>query len=172
MIITAKAAASSGDKILDTAMKSHQAAITAKVVRADTASIIASATEQAKHAHIDDLAGGVAAIEKASAALAETLIPKILEQWRKDVQVATTIQLVLSNVSFMQLKRFKEILNAEIRGVKAVHQRSFQAPMAKLDVEIQSSAEALAEELVSKEFQGLAFEITGMSENTIELTVK
>lgn len=171
VIITAKAAASSGEKILTTSMKSHQAAVNAKVIRADTGAIIGSATKQAKHAHIDDLAGGLAAIEKASTELAEDLIPKILEQWRKDVQVATTVQIVLSNVSFMQLKRFKEILKTEVRGVKEIYQRSFQARVAKLDVEIQSTTEALADELASKEFQGLSCEITGLSENRIDLNV-
>jgi len=172
VIITAKAAASSGKKILDTDMKSHQAAINAKVVRADTGAVIGSGTEQGKHAHIDDLAGGLAAIEKASEKLAENLIPKIIEQWRQDVQVAATIQLVLSGVSFMQLKRIKEILKGEVRGVKEVYQRSFQARVAKLDVEIQSSTEMLADELASKEFQGITFEITGMTENRIDITIR
>ena len=171
VIITAKVAANAGEKILNTSMKSHQAVITAKVIRADTGAIIGSATEQAKHAHIDDLAGGTAAIEKAADKLAEKLIPAILEQWRQDVQVATTVQLVLSEVSFMQLKRFKEILKTEVRGVKEVYQRSFQARVAKLDVEIQSTTDALAEELASKEFQGLSLEITGMSENRIDVTL-
>jgi hypothetical protein len=172
VIITAKAMASSGDKILDTDMKSHQAAINAKVVRADTGAVIGSGTEQAKHAHIDDLTGGVAAIEKASTSLAENLIPKILEQWRQDVQVATTIQLVVSEVSFMQLKRVKEILKNEIRGVKDVYQRSFQSRVAKLDVDIQSTTEMLADELASKQFEGITLEITGMTENRIDLTVR
>lgn len=171
VIITVKAAASSGDKILNTPMKAHQATVTARVIRADTAAIVSSATQQAKHPHIDDLSGGMGAIEKASTQLAENLIPKILEQWRKDVQVATTVQLVLSKVSFKQLKRFKDILKTEVRGVKEVYQRSFQAGVAKLDVEIQSTTAALADELASKEFQGIAFEITGMSENRIDLTL-
>lgn len=171
VIITAKAAASSGEKILDTAMKSHQAAINAKVIRADTGAVVATATQQAKHAHIDDLTGGLTAIEKASGELAEGLIPKILEQWRRDIQVATTIQIMLSDVSFAQLKRFKEVLKTEIRGVKEVYQRSFQANTAKLDVEIQSTTEMLADELASKQFQGLSLEITGMTENRIDITV-
>lgn len=172
VIITAKASATSGPEILNTNMKSHQAVITAKIVRADTGVVIGSASQQAKHAHIDNLSGGMEAIKKASNKLAEALIPKILEQWRQDVHVGTIVQLVLSNVSFMQLKRFKEGLTNEIRGVKAVHQRSFQSRVAKLDVEIQSTTDMLADELVSKTFEGLSFEITGMSENRIDLAVQ
>ncbi len=172
VIITVKASANSGAKILDTNMKTHQAAMTAKVVRADTAQLLSTASEQAKQAHIDELAGGTAAVEKAAAQLAEKLIPKILEQWRQDVQGAATVQLMISKISFKQLKRFKEILNTEIRGVKAVNQRSFQSNIAKLDVEIQSSAEALADELMSKEFKGLSLDISGMTENRIDLVVQ
>ena len=172
VIITVKASATAGANILDTNMKSHQAALTAKVVRADTAQLLTSASENAKQAHIDDLAGGTAAVEKAASQMAEKLIPKILEQWRKDVQSGTTVQLMVSKISFMQLKRFKEILNTEIRGVKAVNQRSFQSNIAKIDVEIQSSAEALADELMSKEFEGFSFDISGMTENRIDLVVQ
>ena len=72
----------------------------------------------------------------------------------------------------MQLKRVKEILKSEVRGVKEVYQRSFQARVAKLDVEIQSSMEMLADELASKQFQGITFEITGMTENRIDITIR
>ena len=171
VVILTKASASSSGKILNSDMLSFQAVVTAKAVRADTAAVIASVTEQGKHAHIDGLAGGAAAIEKASRTLTAALIPKILEQWRKDVQTATTVQLVISNVSFAQLKTVKEILNTQIRGVKAVNQRGFQQKTALIDVEIQSTTEALADELTAKSFDGLTFEITGMSGNKIELAL-
>ncbi len=172
VIITAKVAASSGDKILNTSMKSHQAAITAKVVRADTGAIIASAREQGKHAHIDDMAGGIAAIEEAAQQLADTMIPRILEQWRQDIQTSTTIQLMVSNVSFSQLKTLKMVLKDEIRGVKEVYQRSFQSNISRLDVDIQSTTAMMADELFSKEFDGFTIEITGMTENRIDLTIQ
>jgi hypothetical protein len=172
VIITARAAASSGDKILNTSMKSHQATVVAKVVRADTGAIMTSATKQDKHAHIDDLAGGIGALEKASQQLADALIPSILEQWRQDIQVAATVQLMVSNVSFMQLKSFKTALKEDVRGVKEVYQRSFQSSMARLDVELQGTAETLADELATKEFEGFSIEITGMSENRIDVTIQ
>jgi len=172
VVITVKSSASAGTKILNSDMKSYQAVVTAKAVRADTASVIASASEQAKQAHIDDLTGGTAAIEKASAKLADTLIPNILEQWRQDVQTATTVQLVISNISFVQLKQVKEILSTKIRGVKAVNQRSFQQKTAVLDVDIQGATETLAEELTAQDFNGLMLDVTGMMGNKIELTVQ
>lgn len=172
VVITVKSSASAGTKILKSDMKSYQAVVTAKAVRADTAAVIASASKQAKHAHIDDLTGGTAAIEKASAKLAETLIPGILEQWRTDVQTATTVQLVISNMSFAQLKQVKETLSTKIRGVNAVNQRSFQNKTAVLDVEIQRTTETLADELTAQDFNGLMLDVTGMTGNTIELTVQ
>ncbi len=172
VVITVKASASAGAKILKSEMKSYQALVTARAVRADTAAVIASAAEQAKNAHIDDLTGGTAAIEKASAKLAETLIPNILEQWRQDVQTATTVQLVVSNVTFAQLKQIKEILATKIRGVKTVNQRSFQQKTAVLDVEIQGTTETLADELTAQDFNGLMFDVTGMTGNKIELAAQ
>jgi hypothetical protein len=100
------------------------------------------------------------------------MIPQILEQWRQDIQVATTVQLMVSNISFMQLKTFKTVLKDEIRGVKEVYQRSFQSNIARLDVEIQSTAEMLADELYTKQFEGFSIEITGMTENRIDLTIQ
>lgn len=171
VVIAVKSSASAGTKILNSDMKSYQAVVTAKAVRADTAAVIASASEQAKQAHIDDLTGGTAAIEKASAKLADTLIPNILEQWRQDVQTATTVQLVISNISFAQLKQIKEILSTKIRGVKAVNQRSFQQKTAVIDVEIQGMTETLADELTAQDFNGVILDVTGMTGNKIELAV-
>ena len=170
--ITVKSSASAGAKILNSDMKSYQAVVTAKAVRADTAAVIASASEQAKQAHIDDLTGGTAAIQKASAKLADALIPKILEQWRQDVQTATTVQLVVSNISFAQLKQIKEILSTKIRGVKAVNQRSFQQKTAVLDVDIQGTTETLADELTAQDFNGVMLDVTSMTGNKIELAVQ
>ena len=172
VVITVKSSASAGAKILNSDMKSYQAVVTAKAVRADTAAVIASASKQAKQAHIDDLTGGTAAIEKASAKLADTLIPGILEQWRQDVQTATTVQLVISNISFAQLKQVKEMLSTNIRGVNAVNQRSFQNKTAVIDVEIQGATETLADELTAQDFNGLMLDVTGMTGNTIELAVQ
>ncbi|GAK51883.1 hypothetical protein U14_03129 [Candidatus Moduliflexus flocculans] len=171
VVITVKSSASAGAKILNSDMKSYQAVVTAKAVRADTAAVIASASEQAKQAHIDDLTGGTAAIQKASVKLADALIPKILEQWRQDVQTATTVQLVVSNISFAQLKQIKEILSTKIRGVKAVNQRSFQQKTAVLDVDIQGTTETLADELTAQDFNGVMLDVTGMTGNKIELAV-
>ncbi len=172
VVIIVKSSASAGTKILKSRMKSYQAVVTAKAVRADTAAVIASASEQAKQAHIDDLTGGTAAIEKASLKLADTLIPNILEQWRTDVQTATTVRLAISNISFAQVKQVKDILSTKIRGVNAVHQRSFQNKTAVLDVEIQGTTETLADELTAQDFNGLMFDITSMTDNKIEMAVQ
>jgi len=88
------------------------------------------------------------------------------------VQTATTVQLVVTQITFAQLQRFKKLLTTDARGVKAIFQRGFQASIATLDVEISGTTEALADELSAKTWDGLRFEITGMSENTIELTFR
>lgn len=173
VIITAKAMTNSSGPIANSNLKSLHADMTAKAIWADTGAIISSGAEQAKTAHIDERAGGLTAITEAATALANaTLKPNILERWRQDIYAATQVRLTISHISFPQLTRVKRLLENEIRGVQRVSQREFLSGVAKLDVEIQNTAEFLAEELSIREFEGLSFEITGMSANTIDIKIR
>ncbi|MDW7680035.1 MAG: flagellar assembly protein T N-terminal domain-containing protein, partial [bacterium] len=66
-------------------MKSCQANITARVIKADVATVIATGTAHAAHPHIDEVTGGTEAIKKATNKLADDLIAKITQKLKDEI---------------------------------------------------------------------------------------
>jgi hypothetical protein len=63
-------------------MQSLQATVQVRAVRSDDGQVIATRSAQAAQAHIDELQGGVLAIQTASREVAEALISDILQRWQ------------------------------------------------------------------------------------------
>ena len=66
IVITGKAVAKVATGINLGGMKSCQANITARVIKADVATVIATGSQHAAYPHIDEVSGGMEAIKKAS----------------------------------------------------------------------------------------------------------
>lgn len=152
--------------------KSCQANLNLRVIRADDGSIIAVSNAHDRAAHIDEVTGGSMALQKASKAAANDLKDKIIAAWQKDVYSSSQVQLMISNVSsFSQLSTLKNSMKFYVRGVQAVHQRSFSGGVALFDVDIKGNAEQLASELEAKEIEGIKFQVTGMTANKVTATI-
>jgi len=157
-------------KALDlSGMKSAQAQVTVKAIRADTGETLASLSDSAAAVYIDELTAGNEALKKAGEKVASLLIEQITQQWGKEVGGTTLVQLVVSGLSFRELAKFKQILKEQVRGVKGIHQRSFQANVARIDVDLSGDVQNLADELSLKEFGAFRVEIIGFSSHKIDL---
>ena len=154
-------------------MKSCQASVTAAAIRVGSGVLIAQAMPtQGRAAHINPVTAGTQATRKATTALADSLVKKILIRWQMEQTNTTLIRLVVQKVSFMQLRDLKTGLQSVIRGVKTVYQREYANNVAILDVEIAGTAEDLAEELVSKNMGTLTVNITGVSQGRVDAELK
>jgi hypothetical protein len=176
IIITGKAIvkeASGGPAVMRNAgMKSCHANLNLKVIRADDAVIIATASAYDRAAHIDEITGGTQALQKAAKIAAKELKDKIVATWQKDVYSATQVQLQVLNISdFNQLNVFKNSLKFYVRGVQAVNQRSFGAGTALFDVDIKGSAAQLASELSAKEIEGLKLQVIEQTANKVTVKI-
>jgi len=157
-------------KALDlSGMKSAQAQVTVKAIRADTGETLASLSDSAAAVHIDELTAGSEALKRAGEKVASLLIEQITQQWGKEVGGTTLVQLVISGLSFRELAKFKQILKEQVRGVKGIHQRSFQANVARIDVDLSGDVQNLADEVSLKEFGAFRVEIIGFSPHKIDL---
>jgi hypothetical protein len=59
-----------------------------------------------------------------------------------------------------------------VRGIKSVHQRNVQGGIAELDVDIQGSAQNLADELSEKAFLEKTIEVLDLSPNKVTIALK
>ena len=83
------------------------------------------------------------------------------------------IQVVISNInSYDNLVKFKGMVQKRIRGITGLYQRNFSSGVATLDINIATSAQNLADELVVIDYGGFAIDITSITQNSINLKMK
>lgn len=152
-------------------MVSVRARLEARAIRTDTGEILAADGAFAPGLDISEQIAGKKALAAAGGKWVETTLPVILDRWSKEVSGDNSVQLVITGLSFSQLAKFKEVLTQQVRGVKDLQQRSFIANVATLDVDLKGSTQAIADELMLKNFAAFKVEVTGFSPNRIDLRV-
>jgi hypothetical protein len=172
LIITGKAVAKVAAGVNYGGMKSCQANITTRIVSADDAKIIATASEHAAYPHIDELTGGTMAIEKAAKKCAETLVKKVAAEAQKRFYNQTTVNLRVQGYrNYTELQQFSNTLKFYMRGVKNINQRSAAGGYANLDIQIVGNAKQLARELANKNLSPFQVEVTNVTANRVDVKI-
>lgn len=173
VVITGKAFSKSAIRsIRGTNMQSIQATMQARVIKTDTAKVIASKSATGAQAHIDEIQGGALAIREASEKLSDELIDMIVKQWSGEVYGRSQeITVMISGVSYKHLGVIKKHLEKETQGVKAVHQRNFTGNVAELMVDYGGKATNIADALALKKFSGFRLEPTNVTPGRIDMKV-
>lgn len=153
-------------------MVSVRARLEARAIRTDTGEVLAADGAEAPGLDLTEQVAGKKALAAAGEKWVEATLPVILDRWSKEVSGGNSVQVVVSGLTFAQLGKFKEILKTEVRGVKDIHQRSFTANVATLDMDVKGSAQELADDIVRKNFSPFKVDVTGFSPNRVELSVK
>jgi len=173
LIVTGKAVATVATGINLGGMKSCQANITARVVRAGDARIVATASEHAAYPHIDELTGGTLAIEKAAKKAGETLIAKVVAEAQKNFYNENSVTVrVQGYKNYAELQQFTMAIKNYIRGLKNVYERGSAAGYATLDVKILGTAQQLAREFANKNLAPFEVEVTNVSANRVDLRMQ
>jgi len=168
ILITGKAVATDSGSILGT-LRSVQATITARAVRATNGYVMFTGTEQAAVAHLNPIQGGVAALQKAATALATKLSSGIVDEI---APTRETLSVVLTGVaSFDELSHFREVLTTRIQGVKDVYDREFAGTSATLDVVCSCNVRTLADQIGQTVFGRFKARVTGATGTTVTVTL-
>ena len=151
---------------------SGQANITAKVIRADNAQILAQETFHGKSTHIDAHTAGVAALKKAAAKLSDYLLAETVKRWSLEQSNARLLTLKISGLTYQSRKQVTDFLKSEVEGVQSVDQRSFAGGMVTLAVQFGGSNEDLGFQLDGKDLGSFVLQIVGETPNGFELTAQ
>ncbi len=152
-------------------MKSVQADLTAKAVRTDTGQVIAASSVHAAAVHITEISAGTEALKKAANLAADDMMTKILAAYSKEAGGTRPVAITVTGLSKTQFVKFKDVLRNQVRGIKDLHERSFTGTTAKISVDSKTSAQALSDELVLRDFGTFAVEVVGSTANSLELRV-
>jgi len=150
---------------------SCRAYIEIKAVKCDTEAIIGTKGEVSTGVGITENDASRKAAVKASQIVALALIDQILEVWSKETSDSRLITLEIANLSFENLLKFEDILKNQIRGIKALHRRSFNENKAVVELESKQSTQDLATEISNKDF-GFSVLITNFSANRLKIEAR
>lgn len=172
VIIVGKALAKSMGNIAGTSMKSVQANISLRVIQTDNGQVLSSGTEHAAAVHIDEVTAGVEALKKASAKIADKMMDDIIKNFQKRFGATTLVQLIVTGLSGQEdLRKFRNMLQGQVRGVEGIYERSFSGNVAKMDVDMKSGTQSLADEVSRKSFKEFEVKVISRTWNTIEIHV-
>ncbi len=162
-----------GAKLYGTQMQSIQATITARAVQNDDARIIASGTATASKVHVDEVQGGVLALEEAATELAEKLIPSINAQVDKTQDgKGNLLTLNISNLQhYPHLDLILYFFETSVGGVSQVYMRDYKNSVADIGLMYSGQSAELARKISEATFPGFSLLATNVTANRMDLVV-
>jgi hypothetical protein len=172
IVIVGKALARSVGNVAGTAMKSVQANVSFRAIQIDNARVLSAGTEHGAAVHIDEITAGGEALKKAAVRISDKLIDDILKNFQARVGGMTTVQLTLVGLANADdVRRFKNSVLAQLRGIEGVVDRGYSENAARLDVEVKGNAQSLSEEISRKDFPDFVVKVIRRSWNTVDVQV-
>ncbi|MDY6903231.1 MAG: flagellar assembly protein T N-terminal domain-containing protein [Thermodesulfobacteriota bacterium] len=172
VVIYGKAYAKLRGSVMGTSMKSSMANISLRAVNTDTGGVLASGSTHVAAAHPDEMTAGTEALRQVTEKIASDLIDQIVNRWSGEVSGGGMIQVTVSgNVDYSGLVSVKDTIRSQIRGVKSIYQREFNAGQAMLDVEYTGSGHDFADAVTRASFQGMTVRVTGATQNSVALII-
>jgi hypothetical protein len=151
-------------------MISCRARVEARAIHTRTGRILATDGHHGSGMDISENLAGKSALKNAGSTLGNYLISQLCEKYDESSPVTTTsaIEIMASNVDFMSLKKLTDHLTS-VRGVSNV-QKSMTGNVGRINLQYSGGIDKLAEEILSK--SSLGFDITGFSDNKLEMAAK
>jgi hypothetical protein len=172
VVIVGKALAKSIGAVAGTAMKSAQANISLRVIQIDNGRVLSSGAEHSAAVHIDEVTSGVEALKKASAKISEKMMEDIIKNFQKRVASTTLVQVIVNGISGPDdLRKFKNMVQGQVRGVEGIYERGFTGNAAKIEIDLKGSAQSFADEIGRKTFKEFAVKVLNSTWNTVEIQV-
>ncbi|NOZ75385.1 MAG: hypothetical protein GXO90_08425 [FCB group bacterium] len=151
---------------------SGQGNITAQVIRADNAQILAQETFHGKATHVDPITAGMYALKDAGEQLSNYLVAETVRRWSLEQSNARTITLRINGVAYRDKRLIINYLKNEVEGVQAVDQRSFAAGLLTVALQYGGSNEDLGGVLDGHALGDFTLYISGETPNGFDLTVE
>ncbi len=171
LIIVGKAMASDlGQTAEGARQRSARAEVAVRVINCENGEVIASSSRAANSYHMTAQAAGSAALKVASKKVAEELIDRIAKKWVEETGGSNSIRVTVSGANNKNLNKFIDVLQHQVRGVKAVARQSMKGGTAVLDITMAGDGHSLATEIEAKDFGGgLKVEVEETANNALKV---
>jgi hypothetical protein len=96
---------------------------------------------------------------------------KILAVYAKETGGTRSVNIAITGLNKTQFVKFKDVLRNQVRGIKDLHERSFNGNTAKISVDAKGSAQTISDELLQRDFGTFSVEVVSSTANSLELRV-
>lgn len=166
VVIIGKALATVGPKTPGSTIGSYIADITVQAVSVDDGVILGASKGHGISRNVSEVTGGTEALSRAATEAGERLIEQITAKWTGPSYVTMRI----TNITdYRKITDLTKSIKSRIRGVSAIYQKKFVTGEAVFEIESKSGAQAIADAV---QRLGLPFKVTGVTQNTIELSME
>jgi hypothetical protein len=169
VLITGQAVAEPAGTVAGSQVRSYQATVSARAVKADTGEILGVSNGSGKAVHLNATAGGRDALGQAGTQVANDIISQIASQWAKEVSGSRMIALSVAGMSKEMFDDLVSLLKSHVRGVVDVYRRDFIGETARLDVRFLGDAEGLSRSLMGFQPQGGRTYVTAATANKLDI---
>ncbi|MBW2247654.1 MAG: hypothetical protein JRF62_10785 [Deltaproteobacteria bacterium] len=172
VVIVGKSVASSGPNIMGKNIRSFKGIVSARAIRTDTGSEIATTMQTSVTTNTDEIAGVRDVLSRAGSLAGEDLASKIVASWQKHEEQSNILEIIIKGTgdiaNFEKLRRF---IN-NISGVKNLQIKELKPDEATILVDFQGIAKELADALMLNTFESMGINIYEVSQDRlrIELT--
>jgi len=172
VVIVGEGIARFGGNVSGTGIKSVEASLSLRAIRADDRMVIGSF--EGRRAAVDEyeMIAGKEALTLAAADGAEDLSKQIIANWSRKASGPILVELVVKGIEeYADFVKFRTTLRDEIGGVRKVYLRAIKAGEAKIDVDIRGNTRMLADQLMLKSFEGFGLNIFEVDSRGIKLEI-
>ncbi len=176
LIVGEAVAKPSARRIGDTNLRAYQAVATLRAVRADSSDTIATASEDATVAALEDIAGSAKALRAAAGKTADRLVPAVLNGWASPTSAPESyphrIEATFGGVDQLwKLQGIRETLRGMSGVVRSVAQRGYTTGVATFTMESACPPEELVETLVMHPPEGLKLQALDVQAQSVQFKV-
>ena len=168
ILVSGKAVAQKSSSRLG-GMQVYGATVTLKAYHPDSGQLFASATASGTYPHINALTGAQKAIEEATAKSLNDLLKDFQQEFETS---ESTLLVSISDISFRQLAKLKEVLQVGFPSLTDIQPKSFQANVSKLQFTITNSPEEFVDQMSTYDFGKFTLEVLSYSPRKIDFSLR
>jgi len=169
VVIIGKSFVHQAPNVIGTDIRSFKGTVTARAIRTDTGTEIASASQNAVTANSDEITGSQNALTEAGILAAKELALQITAAWQQEDKPLGTVAIMLEGTGHIaNFVKFRNVLQ-DMPGVKEMQIEEMKPDQATIMISFQGTAKELANALILKTFESIGINIYEVSENHLRI---
>jgi hypothetical protein len=169
VVVLAGSIASLSTNVMGSAMRSFNATIDARAIRANSAEPMLNLTRTAVAANENDIIGGKEALKNVGDLVGQELAEQLVVVWQRQAGRPAVVELsILGTGHLANYVKFRKTLNT-ISGVEGIQVKEIKPNEAALLVEYKGKTKDLAAALMLQNFNAFGIHISEVTDNSLRI---